>query len=110
VEAVAALEARESCFLASLGSPEERLIGLVEPRQHVLQHVGMDGGVVWKRGADVLQFGFLLVARDRDVAALPGGDALLQGGIVEAAAAPEHLIQCAFLGRGGPQLLFVGLV
>ncbi len=49
----------------------------------------MDGRVLGKRGADVLQFGFLLKARDGDATPLPGGDALLQGGVVEIAAAPQ---------------------
>ena len=38
----------------------------------------MDGGVLRKRGADVLEFGFLLIAREGDARSLPGGDALLQ--------------------------------
>ena len=57
----------------------------------------------------VLQLGFLLVARDRDVAPLPGRDALLQGGVVEHATAPEHLLQRPLLGGRRPQLLLVGL-
>ena len=39
-------------------------------------------------GANGFEFGFLLVARDRDVAPLPGGDALLEGGVIEIAATP----------------------
>ncbi len=69
----------------------------------------MDGGVLRELRADGLQFGFLLVARDGDVAALPGGDALLQGGVVELAAAPQHFLQRPLLGGRGTQLLFVGL-
>jgi len=60
VEAIAALEAWESGFLPALEAAEKRLIRLVEPRQHVLQHMTMDGLVFWERGADGFQFGFLL--------------------------------------------------
>ena len=92
VPAGAALEAREARLLASRHPPEERLIGPVEPGQHVLQDVAVEGGVLRHVRTDILQLGFLLVARDRDVAALPGGDALLQGGVGERATAPEHLV------------------
>src|SRR5260221_10951763 len=69
----------------------------------------MDGGVFGELSTDSLQLGFLLVARDGDVAPLPGGDALLQGGVVELAAAPEHVVQRPLLsGRGSP-FLFVRL-
>ena len=54
-----------------LDAPEERLIGLVEPCQHVLQDVRVDGGVLRECGAEVLQLGFLLEARDGDADALP---------------------------------------
>ena len=69
----------------------------------------MDGGVLRKLRTDGFQFGFLLEPRDGDVAPLPGGDALLQGGVVEIAAAPQHLIQRPLLGRRGTQFLFVRL-
>jgi hypothetical protein len=46
VVAVLALEAREAGFLPALHSAEERLIGLVEPRQHILQDMRVHGGVV----------------------------------------------------------------
>ena len=79
-------------LLPRLHAPEERLIRLVEPCQHVLQHVAVDGGVFGHLCPDGLQLGFLCKARDGDVAALPGGDALLERGVVERAAAPEHRI------------------
>src|SRR5262249_32944073 len=60
-------------------------------------------------GADVLQLDFLLIAREADVAALPGGDALLQSDIVEGTTAPQDTLQRTLLGGRGPQLLLVGL-
>ena len=62
---------------APLEAREARLIRPVEPRQHVLQDVGMDGGVFRERGADVFEFRFLLIAGDGDARSLPGADALL---------------------------------
>src|SRR5260221_5949480 len=60
VQAVAALEAREARLLTALYPAEERLIGLVEPRQHVLEEVRLEGGVLWHLRADGLQLCFLL--------------------------------------------------
>jgi hypothetical protein len=95
VEAIAALEAREARLLSSLAPVhpgEVRLIGRVEPGEHVLQDVAVDGGVVGHLRADGLQLGFLVVAGDGAVAPLPGGDALLQRGVVERTAQPQHAL------------------
>src|SRR5262245_23518455 len=56
-----------------------------------------------------LQLGFLLIARDGYMAALPGGDALLQRGIVEIAATPKHFVQHPHLCGSRTQFLFVRL-
>src|SRR5216683_3207165 len=109
VEAVAALEAWEAGLLAPLHAAEERLVGLVEAGEHILEDVGVDGRVFGERGAHGLQFSFLLKAGDGSVAPLPGGDALLQRGVVEIAAPPEHVVQRPLLGRRRAQLLFVRL-
>ena len=58
----APLEARETGLLARLHPSEESLIGPVEPGEHVLQHVAVEGGVFRERGADILQLGFQLSA------------------------------------------------
>jgi hypothetical protein len=55
VKALAAFEARETRFLAPLHPAEERLVGPVKARQHVLQHVAVDGSVVRQLGADGLE-------------------------------------------------------
>ena len=59
----------------------------------------MDGRVLWHLGADLLEFGFLLVPGDGDAAALPGGDALLQAGVVEIAAQVKHAPKLPLLLR-----------
>ena len=87
---------------------EERLIRLVEPRQHVLQDVAVDGRVFGHRRAQVLQLGFLLVARDGDAPLFPEKDALLQRGIVERAAAPQDRFKLALLVGRGLHLELVG--
>src|SRR5262249_43826543 len=62
VVAVPALESWEARFLAPLDATDEGLMRLVQPREYVLQDVGVDGRVLQHRGADVFQFGFLLIA------------------------------------------------
>ncbi len=68
VVTVASLGAREAGLLARLHPAEERLVGLVQAGEHLLQDVAVDGGVFPEVLADALQRGFLLVARDRDAA------------------------------------------
>jgi hypothetical protein len=58
-----------------------------------LQHVRVDGGVLGPLRPNRLQLGVLLVAGDGDVAALLGGDALLQRGGVERAAQLQDSLQ-----------------
>src|SRR5262249_11326449 len=76
--------------------------------QHVVQPRAVDRGVLRILRPDSLQLGFLLLAREGDTAALPGGAALLQGRGVAGAAAPQDTLQCPLLGRSGPELLFQG--
>src|SRR5215467_10403980 len=76
--AIAALEAGEPRPLTALHAPEERLIRLVQPRQHILQDVAVDVRIGWKLSPDLLHLGFLLEPGDGDVAPLPGSNALLQ--------------------------------
>jgi hypothetical protein len=106
----AALKAREARFLAPRDAPEEGLIRLVEPREHVVQDMGVEGGVLGKLRTDGLELGFLREARNGDMAAPPGSDTLLQGGVVELAAAPQDFLQRPLLGGRGPQLFFVGFM
>jgi hypothetical protein len=76
-EAIASLEAGEPRLVSPLDAPEERLIGLVQPREHVLQDVRVDGRVLRKLRAYLLQFHFASKARDGGAAPLPCRDALL---------------------------------
>src|SRR5262245_8779399 len=93
VGALAPRAAGEAGLLAVLHPAEEGVIGPVQAGQYVLQHRAMERGVVRERRANGLDLCFLLVTRDGDTASLPGGDALLHGAGVAAAAAPEHLLQ-----------------
>jgi hypothetical protein len=104
--AVAPLEAREARLLASLEATEERLIRLVQPRQHVLQDMRVDDGEVGKIGAYFLEFSFLIKPRDGHMAPLVRRDTLLQRSVVEVAATPQDCIQRPFLLRRGTQFLF----
>lgn len=108
VETVAALEAGESWCLSRLYPAKERLIGLVEPRQHILQDVAVNGCVLRECGADVLQLGFLLVAGEGDATAAVGSDTLLQGRVVEPAARPQDAIQHLLLCGRWFDLVLVG--
>ncbi len=104
----APLEAGKPRLLACLPGLEpakDRLVRLVEAGQHIRHDMAMDGGVVREVLTEVLQLGFLLIARDTDVAALPGGDALFQGGVIERAAAPQDELKLALLAGCRPQLL-----
>src|SRR5258708_13736886 len=68
----------------------------------------VDGRILREGGAQVLQFGFLLEAGGRfALPPSPPGDALLQRGVVERGAAPEHRVQRPLLRGRRPELLFV---
>src|SRR5262249_8909313 len=98
VGAVLALKAGKAGLLSTRRPAEEGVIGLVQPGQHILQHVAVDGAVLRERLAQLLQLGFLLVARGAlALPAAPPGEALLQRAVVERAAAPQHLRQRLFL-------------
>ena len=60
--AVAPLETRKARLLAPLDATEERLIRLIQPRQHVLQDVAVNGRILGELRANVLEFRFLLIA------------------------------------------------
>src|SRR5262249_49110188 len=51
VRAIAPLKPRKAWFLARLHAAKERLIGRVQPSEHVLEHLGMDGSRVRGGGA-----------------------------------------------------------
>jgi|GEM_PF-4413717 len=72
--------------------------------------MAVESFILGECGANRLELGFLLVTRDGDMAALPSGDALLQGGVVQRATAPQRVRQRPLLGRRGTQFLFECLV
>src|SRR5262249_52370331 len=69
----------------------------------------MDGDVLRQLGPKGLQLGFLLIAREADVAVLSRRDALFQSDIVERVAVPEDVLKLMLLRGRRPQLLLVGL-
>src|SRR5262249_42635148 len=110
VRALAPLKPRNAGVLARRHAANEGLRGRVQPSEHVLEHLGLDGGIVREGGASLLEFRLLLRARDpAALAAAPPGEALLQGGGVEQATAPQYLLQRPFLGGWRAELLFVRL-
>jgi hypothetical protein len=106
---MAPLDAGEPRLLPVCHPPEERLLRLVKPGQDLLQHLAVEGRVLRELRADGLAFCFLLLTCGRDVAPMPGGDALLQGHSVERAPAPQHALKLPLLGTRRAQLLLVGL-
>src|SRR5262249_51621026 len=109
--AVAPLEARNAWFLAVRQPAEDRLIGRVQPGQHRLQDLRVEGGVCGERGAQGRELGLLLDAGGAlALPPPPPGEALVQGGVVEHATAPEHLLPLALLLGRRLELLVVGSV
>src|SRR5262249_32568405 len=97
------LETWEACLLARLHSLEECLVGCVQASEHILEHLRVEGGGCGKRGAPVLEVGFLLGAGDAlALPAAPPGDPLLQGNVMEDTAMPQDALQVPLLlwGRG----------
>src|SRR5690242_15024558 len=60
------------------------------------------------RRSDVLQLGFLRVARERNPTALIGRRTLFQGRVIEPATCPHDTVQRPLLLRGGSELVLVG--
>ena len=75
-----------------------------------MQHVRVVGSVLRQLGTDRLQLGFLLIAGEGDVAALPRRDALFKRRVVELATAPQDTLQLPLLRGSWPQLLLIRLV
>jgi hypothetical protein len=69
----------------------------------------VDSRIVGERSADLLELGFLLIARDGDATPLVGGDTLLQRRVVEGAAQTKHASQFPLLFRGGLEFVLVRL-
>src|SRR5215472_3106407 len=89
VVTVLALEAGAARLLPMLDTAKERLIRRVQPRQHILQDMGVVRTVLWPLSAQCLELGFLLGAAHREATLSPQRDALLQGGVVARATAPQ---------------------
>src|SRR5258708_1799455 len=84
--AVPPMQAGETGWLAVRHAPEDGLRGRVQPRQHVVQDLTVEGGVLRQVRAQGFACRFLLRAREGHAALLPQGAALLQGGVVARAA------------------------
>src|SRR5262249_29464817 len=110
VPAGAPLGAGEPRVFAGAQSPEERLRGLVQPGEHVVQPLGLEGGRGRECFATRLQLGLLLAAcRPPALPAPPPGAALLEGGSGERATAPQDHFKLALLGGRRRELLLEGL-
>src|SRR5258708_3783072 len=89
VVAARPLEARIAWRLTRLHATEEGLEGSIEPRQYVLQHLGVDVVVFGPHLFDRRQLGALACGGDAHAAFVPGIAPLLQGGVVEFPAAAQ---------------------
>jgi amphi-Trp domain-containing protein len=106
--AAASLKAGIARLLTRLYPTEERLEGTVEACEHLLQHLRMDIVVLWSHLFDGGQFGALVGTRDALAAFLPGITALLERGVIEFSAAPEHKPHPLLLLRGRLKFAFEG--
>ena len=110
VVAVAPLIAWEARLLSRLHPAKERLIGLVEPRQHILQDMasGSPHTLETRRGCPSTRLPADNV-RAETLAPLLGGDALLQRRVVEAAAQAKHAPSSRSCSRRGFEFVLVRL-
>jgi hypothetical protein len=109
VVAVPSLEAGIARLLAGLEAAEERRKSSIQAFEHILQDLGMDLSVLRADGLHLAQFPRLLLVAHRDPTPLPGRLALLQGGVVEATAAPQDSLQHLRLRGCRQQLVLEGL-
>jgi hypothetical protein len=84
------------------------VIGRVQPGQHLLQDMAVEGRILWHTRAHVLEFRFLLEAADGHAPLAVAGDALFQRRVVERATAPQDALKRALLGGRRLELLLVG--
>src|SRR6202008_2542401 len=82
IVSVAPFEARESCFLPTLHTTKECLVGLVQTTQRILQHLAEHTRNVWSNCFDVRQLVDLVEYTNRSTA-LPCFDSLLQSSVVQ---------------------------
>src|SRR5262245_47555507 len=76
IVAVAPMKSWISWRLSHTNAAEERRKGAVYSLHDILQHLGVDFGILRHRLFDTGQLGLLLVAGDRDTAGAPGFPAL----------------------------------
>jgi hypothetical protein len=97
VVAVPALEAGITGRLAHLDAAEERLKGLVQAVQHILQDLRVEVAVFGPHLLDARQLRRLHGEAHGDVAFLPRQCPFFQPGVVQLAAAPQDRLQHPFL-------------
>src|SRR5262249_10322133 len=78
----------------------------VEAHHHVLQDLGVDGGTIVSKLANVRQLGFLLVVVHRYAVHVPRISAFLERGIVQFPAHAQGRFQPRRLGWGRKQVVF----
>lgn len=84
VVAVPTLESREACFaITILYSAKEALVGFVQALKHVLEHLRADISIFRESCFKLRKLLNLLIAGNENSVMPVGGDALLQGSVVE---------------------------
>jgi hypothetical protein len=106
--AAASLQAGIARLLTRLYPTEERREGTVEAGEHLLHHLRMDSVLLWSHLFDGGQFGALVGTRAALAAFLPGITPLLERGVIELSAAPEHQQHPLLLLRGRLKFAFEG--
>src|SRR5262249_2662133 len=99
--AVAALKARKAGCLPRLQASEERLMGLVQSRQHGLQDLTVDGGILRERRVQVRRLGLRLSGGERHPTAMVRAvRRCCEGRVVEPTTAPHDVLKLTLpLGR-----------
>src|SRR5262249_48506662 len=105
VVAVLAVAAGKPRLLPVRYAAEERLRGRIQPGEHVVQHVAVEGGRVRQLRTQRLQLGFLLVAREGDTPRFVQGEALFAGVVVERARARQDAFPVTLLCGRRPLFL-----
>jgi hypothetical protein len=107
VVAVSRAKARITRLLSGVHTAEERGKGPLDPLDHVLQDLRADLAVLGPHLLNAGQLALLRVVADGNASRTVGVTALLQGSVVQLAAAVQHPLQARGLGVGWIQAIAV---